>query len=263
MFSTRTPFRLLLGFLFAVALTVAGGSPLFAATLKVDDCIKCHTLEPQQIADDGAAHQLAINCLDCHNQHRPVSPSNIPSCADCHAGAAHYELVSCNGCHNPHKPLKVTLTGELKAECLTCHTQQGTEMITNPSMHAEVSCNYCHADTHGYTPDCTSCHQPHSVTMTNSDCAVCHAAHEPTVLAYPATTSDMLCASCHTAALNELRSSPSKHRDISCATCHSDNHPATADCSDCHGQPHASGIHARFPKCMDCHNTAHDLDNLR
>lgn len=263
MLDNRTLKRHLLTLLLSGVLLAAFGFPALTADLTVDDCIKCHTLEPRQIEEEGAAHQFAINCLDCHMQHRPISASNIPSCADCHVGTAHYELVSCNGCHNPHKPLNVTLTGELTTECLTCHTQQGNEMTANPSMHAEVSCNFCHADTHGYTPSCTSCHLPHSATMADSDCAVCHAAHEPTLLAYPASTPDMLCASCHTTALNELRSSPSRHRDISCVTCHSNNHPAVADCADCHGQPHASGIHARFPKCMDCHNTAHDLDNLR
>ncbi|MGC1455696.1 MAG: cytochrome C, partial [Nitrospirota bacterium] len=32
-------------------------------------------------------------------------------------------------------------------------------------------------------------------------------------------------------------------------------------CQDCHGSPHPAGIMAKFPKCGECHNIAHDLNN--
>ncbi len=263
MLSTRTTCRLLPALLLAALFLITVGTPLSAATLEVDDCIKCHTLEPQQIAEDGAAHQFAINCLDCHAQHRPMNANNIPSCADCHVGTDHYALNSCNGCHNPHTPLKVTLTGELKVECISCHSQQGEEIVANPSYHSEVSCNYCHADTHGYTPDCTTCHASHSPEMVANDCATCHAAHQPTVLAYPATTANQLCAACHVTAFDQLKATTTKHNTTACVDCHANQHPSVASCSDCHGQPHAAGIHSKFPNCGDCHNTAHDLNNLQ
>lgn len=247
----------LAGVLFLIACTSA-----FANALVVDDCIKCHAVEPKQIAEAGAAHQTAINCLDCHIQHRPVSPSNIPVCADCHAGTEHYALTSCNGCHNPHQPLKVTLTGELKAECLTCHAQQGTEMTAKPSMHSEVSCNFCHADTHGNTPECMTCHASHSPQMVENDCSVCHAAHQPTLLEYPATTANQLCAACHGTAFDQLQATATKHSSTTCVDCHANQHATIASCTDCHGEPHAAGIHGKFPRCGDCHNTAHDLNNL-
>jgi hypothetical protein len=34
-------------------------------------------------------------------------------------------------------------------------------------------------------------------------------------------------------------------------------------CSDCHDLPHAEGIHAKFPQCGSCHNTAHDLNKFQ
>jgi len=247
--------------LFCMTLFLA--TPLLAApNLSTDDCIKCHELQPKEIEAAGAAHESQINCLDCHAGHRPVSSNNIPACAQCHEGSDHYALDNCMGCHNPHQPLNVVLDGELKAECLTCHTEQNAQLVANPSMHTEVSCNFCHADTHGNIPDCTECHEPHSTEMVQNDCATCHEAHQPMVLEYPETTKNLLCAACHDTAYEELLASTTKHRDVGCVECHANKHQTVPQCSDCHGTPHAAGIHAKFPQCGSCHNTAHDLDNL-
>jgi len=263
MFISRSTHKLFLTLFLSGVLFLVFGTPLSANTLTVDDCIKCHVLETTQVAEDGAAHQMAINCLDCHVEHRPMSANNIPSCAECHVGTDHYTLNTCNGCHNPHQPLKVTLTGELKMECLTCHSEQGEEMEANPSVHSQVSCNYCHADTHGYTPDCMTCHASHSPEMSVTDCATCHAAHQPTLLEYPSTTANNLCAACHVTAFNELQATTTKHSTTTCVDCHVNQHATIASCNDCHGEPHAAGIHSKFPNCGDCHNTAHDLNNLQ
>ena len=233
-----------------------------ATELTIDDCAKCHQSQPQEIAEAGAAHKEAINCMDCHTGHRPASANNIPACSQCHMGSEHYELPNCMSCHNPHKPLQVALKGDIKAACLTCHTDQNAQLEANPSMHSEVSCTFCHADQHGAVPACTECHAPHSESMVQNDCAVCHAAHEPTVLRYPDTTQNQLCAACHGTAYDHLLATETKHRNLGCVECHMDQHGAVPLCNDCHGQPHAAGIHAKFPQCGDCHNTAHDLDNL-
>lgn len=263
MFTRHSVRKFFLTLFLSGGLFLALGAPVSANTLSVDDCIKCHTLEPQQIAEDGAAHQFAVNCLDCHTQHRPMNANNIPSCSDCHVGTDHYALDTCNSCHNPHKPLDITLSGELKTECISCHTQQGEEIVANPSFHSEVSCNYCHADTHGYTPDCTTCHASHSPEMVAGDCATCHAAHQPTTLEYPETPANQLCAACHSTAFTELQATTTKHSTTTCVDCHANQHAAIASCNDCHGEPHAGGIHNKFPNCGDCHNTAHDLNNLQ
>lgn len=244
-------------------LIIFSASSLTAApTLGIGDCVKCHELQPTEIETAGAAHKDQINCLDCHAGHRPVSANNIPACAQCHEGAEHYELNNCMSCHNPHQPLAVVLEGELKAECLTCHKEQNAQLLANPSMHTEVSCNFCHAEKHGHIPDCTSCHEPHSADMTQKDCAVCHEAHQPMVLQYADTTQNLLCAACHDTAYSKLLATKTKHRNVGCVECHADKHKTVPRCSDCHGTPHAAGIHAKFKNCGDCHNTAHDLDNL-
>lgn len=231
--------------------------------LTIKDCKKCHEEEPREIKAAGAAHESKINCLDCHTGHRPMSANNIPACSQCHEGTEHYSLDNCTRCHNPHQPLNVVLEGELKAECLSCHTEQNAQLVANPSMHSEVSCNFCHADRHKYIPACTECHEPHSAEMKQTDCMVCHAAHQPTVLEYPDTTPNLLCASCHDTAYTQLLATTTKHKDVSCVACHANKHKTVPQCSDCHGTPHAAGIHAKFPECGSCHNTAHDLDNLK
>ena len=248
---------------FLVALTFFSPNVQAQAVLSIDDCVKCHDLQPREIDAAGAAHKEQINCLDCHTGHRPVSPANIPACSQCHEGTDHYALDNCMRCHNPHQPLNVVLAGELKAECLTCHTEQNAQLVANPSKHTEVSCNFCHAEKHGVVPACTECHEPHSAEMTQNDCSTCHAAHQPTVLEYPGTTQNMLCAACHGTAYDQLLATQTKHRSVGCVECHANKHKTVPQCSDCHGTPHAAGIHAKFPKCGDCHNTAHDLNNLK
>jgi predicted CXXCH cytochrome family protein len=211
---------------FALAFVACMSSVALAeAVLTVDDCVKCHSEQPAQIAANGASHKTEINCQECHEGHRPSSENNIPNCNDCHDGSAHYEVeVACLSCHNPHQPLNVTLEGEHKKVCISCHAGPNKQMVANPSKHATFACNFCHADTHGTIPDCVDCHEPHSEAVTQADCATCHKPHKPLELMYPPSTASTLCAACH-------------------------------------GQPHAASMHERFPKCGECHNIAHDLNN--
>jgi predicted CXXCH cytochrome family protein len=241
--------------------TAAPAAPPAGAALTTADCQKCHDRQPQEIEAKGAAHKTAIDCLACHESHRPKVAKNIPECSNCHSGTPHYEIKGCQTCHNPHSPLEITLKGELKAVCLTCHEGPGKDLAANPSKHTEVACNFCHADKHGVIPDCISCHEPHSKQMTQADCKTCHQAHKPLALTYGTTVPSVQCAACHDQAFALLNASQTKHRDLACVACHADKHKMVPQCADCHGQPHAAGMHQKFPQCGDCHNIAHDLNN--
>ena len=247
----------------AVALVACLSSVALAeqGVLSVADCVKCHSEQPAQIAANGASHKTEIDCQACHAGHRPASAKNIPNCSDCHSGSNHYQVENCLGCHNPHQPLNVNLSGEHKKVCLTCHDGPGKQMVASPSKHATFACNFCHAGDHGTIPECVSCHSPHSSSMTQANCATCHQAHQPLMLTYPATAASTLCASCHDTAFNTLTASKAKHSQIACVTCHASKHKTVPKCTDCHGLPHAEGMHTRFPKCGECHNVAHDLNN--
>jgi len=246
-----------------IFLLVLSSNAIAEPELSVGDCVKCHKVQPKEIAAAGVSHKDEIDCIDCHAGHRPISDGNIPACAQCHEGKEHYALDDCLRCHNPHEPLNVVLEGELKAECLTCHTEQNAQLVANPSSHTDVSCNFCHAEKHRVIPVCTECHEPHSEQMTQNDCSVCHAAHQPTILEYPETTQSLLCAACHDDAFAQLQASQTKHHEVGCVECHANRHKTVPQCSDCHGMPHSPGIHAKFSECGNCHNTAHDLDNLK
>ncbi len=232
-----------------------------AMALSSADCVKCHAGEPKQIESKGMAHKTEIECQSCHESHRPAVADNIPLCSSCHSGTAHYELPDCHSCHNPHMPLEVTLSGDLKAPCLTCHQTEGSDLAAHPSKHGAVACNFCHADRHGVIPQCMECHESHAETMTQADCASCHQAHQPLTLSYGSETPSILCASCHDDAYRQLGASPAKHQSLACVACHQEQHKMVPRCSDCHGTPHAEGMHKKFPRCGDCHGTAHDLNN--
>ena len=255
-------YRVIIPVLFFSIFLFFSGSVFAKSGLSIKDCSKCHEAQPREIETAGEAHESEINCLDCHLEHRPASQNNIPACSQCHEGSEHYSLDNCVSCHNPHQPLKIVLEGDLKAECLTCHTEQNAQLVANPSMHSEVSCTFCHADTHGNIPACAECHDPHSDEMVQTDCVICHAAHQPMVLEYPETTANLLCASCHDDAYSLLLATKTKHKTVSCVKCHANKHQTVPQCSDCHGKPHAAGMHSKFPECGSCHSTAHDLDNL-
>ncbi len=245
----------LVGAVLAAGVVLAAG-----ADLANTDCVKCHDREPADIEALGAKHKTAVSCQDCHVGHAPKVANNIPQCSMCHEGEAHFELDGCTGCHNPHKPLEVVLKGELKAPCLTCHDSQNAQLEANPSKHTALACNFCHADRHGVIPPCVTCHEPHSAEMTQADCATCHQAHMPAVVTYGPETPNIKCAACHETAYNLLVATPFKHKDVACVECHADKHKTVPQCTDCHGVPHAEGIHRKFPTCGACHSIAHDLN---
>jgi len=148
-----------------------------SAGLSVEDCIKCHRKEPAEIEARGMAHKTELDCQSCHENHRPKSANNIPSCNQCHSGKAHFELQGCTGCHNPHAPLDVTLKGDSKDLCKTCHDQVYQILSASKAKHRELSCITCHEGKHKEVPLCTDCHvQPHAASMLQRfpKCGNCH-----------------------------------------------------------------------------------------
>lgn len=229
-------------------------------TLTLDDCAKCHTAPPADVAAAGAGHK-SITCFDCHSNHRPASKDNIPKCSQCHTGKPHYDLKGCLGCHkNPHTPLKISFGNNVTDPCLTCHSQQIAQLRENKSKHTNLYCSGCHS-VHRIVPQCTQCHKPHASDMTQAECKKCHKAHLPKVVTYSADIPSKDCAACHKKTLDILSASNSKHKKLACAFCHAGKHKMIPNCQSCHKVPHAAGLMAKFPRCYDCHYIAHDLNN--
>lgn len=228
-----------------------------------DDCIKCHSKAPTDIAAAGTKHKTEIGCQDCHNGHPPTTKKIIPLCSQCHDGKPHYKLAACNSCHfNPHTPLNIKMGRNITDPCLTCHTGQIVKLRDNKSKHTALFCSTCH-DTHGKIPDCTQCHKAHATDQTNADCKKCHQAHMPKNIAYNDKTPSKDCAACHKAAYTLLTASTFKHKNLSCVACHQAKHKMVPQCQSCHGTPHPAPMLAQFPKCGFCHSIAHDLNNYK
>ncbi len=241
---------------FVVATTQAGDAP----QLSTNDCIKCHSSAPRDIAANGGKHRDSITCLDCHQGHPPSVREIIPKCSECHADKPHFEQEGCLGCHtNPHTPLQITFTGELTTQCLACHTEQNDQLKKYPSKHSLLSCSKCHT-AHGLIPQCTKCHQPHKEGQEQKNCLTCHQVHMPREVSYPDDVDSVQCSACHDTAYKLLTASPAKHSKLLCAACHQQKHKMVPECQMCHGVPHPESILAKFPQCGNCHGIAHDLN---
>jgi hypothetical protein len=264
--SKRVWIVLLAGFALLTARSMVYAADTAAAAppkLLNDDCIKCHSKAPTDIAAAGSKHKSEIGCQDCHNGHPPTTRKIIPLCSQCHEGKPHYKLAACNSCHsNPHTPLAIKFGSNVTDACLTCHSGQIVKLRDNKSKHTALFCSTCH-NTHGRIPDCTQCHKAHSAEQTNADCKKCHQAHMPKNVVYGDKTPSKDCAACHKKAYELLTASAFKHKNLSCVACHQAKHKMVPQCQSCHGTPHPAAMLAQFPKCGFCHSIAHDLNNYK
>jgi len=231
--------------------------------LVIDDCQKCHDEIVAEVSARGAKHSTEIGCLDCHVDHPPKGIETIPACLNCHdpADQSHYNVADCLGCHNPHHPLEINLAEipNVKPVCVSCHSGEGSQLTDYPSKHSELDCKECHQQ-HGQFSPCMECHDPHTEEMTYQDCLLCHKPHMPTVVKYPETTPTAFCSACHAKEKELLDATPTMHKDLSCAFCHKMQHRVIPMCTTCHGIPHSSILHEKFPDCLKCHIDAHGLE---
>jgi len=155
--------------------------------------------------------------------------------------------------------MDITKTGmEVKPICLSCHQNEGQEMSSYPSKHAELSCAECHPK-HATFQECLACHEPHTSEMTYQDCLRCHKPHMPTVVKYDQNIPSSFCSGCHGNEFDLLAKNRTKHHELSCVYCHKEQHKMVPKCMICHGEPHGPGMHKKFPNCLSCHVDAHDL----
>lgn len=154
-------------------------------SLVLEDCGKCHIKEYQQITSKGMAHKEMVTCIECHENHRPMSENNIPECSDCHARFPHKYVVDCASCHERkenckachlvHQPLAQTDGKTALTHCMVCHPEVYELLKTNTTKHHELSCAFCH-DEHRKIQNCSECHDlPHSEgTHKLFKCLDCH-----------------------------------------------------------------------------------------
>lgn len=187
------------------------------------DCLKCHNLSANRT----------------HDQTRIDPHDNVSS--------------GCEGCHPSHTTTQ--LGDYFKRNCADCHT-----LPKLGSNHSPIRCRGCHIS-HGYIPNCTSCHAPHSrklTTVNNSDCITCHvSAHAPRregLYTSEPNLSKELCEECHVKEYNELTMLNNKHNRAfnTCTNCHY-MHKAQKSCIQCH--THGAELAQKHPAaCTTCHS---------
>jgi hypothetical protein len=238
------------------------GADRGGSSLSNSDCIKCHKQQPATIDAHGGKHKTEVGCLDCHTEHPPEGKNAVPQCNVCHSGAPHYKLENCGSCHSdPHAPLDLTIEGDVKEACLTCHKKVGIQLKDHPSAHSDLACNECHTK-HRLIPSCMECHEKHTDDMDLASCLVCHPVHMPLVVTYGKDIPSHYCAACHGEAAKLLKKNTTKHKDLSCVYCHRDKHKTVPTCLSCkipHGEPHPAKMLQKFPECGQCHGIAHDI----
>jgi predicted CXXCH cytochrome family protein len=240
--------------------------------LTTAECGQCHFPIFNTIKEQGGKHQF--DCVRCHTQYHVYNPRKqnydqiMPKCASCHVSASggpfhgeNKKITQCLTCHaDPHKPKAIPMA-KIEPTCAICHSKVGNQIKKYPSKHtSDVTCTDCHAEKHGYIPECSACHESHSpeVEMASADCMVCHPVHKPTQIKYSEETLSTICAGCHGKAYNLLQKKETKHTILKCAACHP-AHGEILPCSECHGQPHSKGMMKGRKNCGECHSIAHDL----
>jgi predicted CXXCH cytochrome family protein len=241
--------------------------------LTVAECGQCHFSIFETIKETGAKHR--IECVRCHREYHVYNPRKqnydeiMPKCASCHLGpdggpfhGEHRNLTPCLACHaDPHKPLIIPME-QVETSCALCHTKENKEIQNYPSKHTtDVACADCHAERHGYIPDCSACHEPHSpdVELATADCMACHPVHRPTQIEYSSEdTPSPICAGCHDRAYDLLQKKETGHTAVKCSECHP-AHKEIPPCSRCHGAPHSASMVMDMTNCGACHGIAHDL----
>ncbi len=225
-----------------------------------EECVRCHPSPVYDLEAAGGNHRN-IPCAGCHAGHPPEVTKPVALCSTCHLTSrnAHYETPGCHNCHtNTHTPLRMSFKDARTEDCLVCHGLQGWVLRKYESKHSSLDCSKCH-DVHRKFPPCTRCHVPHSGKIAGG-CNLCHKAHMPKLSAYPDAAPSEDCGMCHKIVAGLFRATTSKHKSLSCTFCHQQRHRMIPACENCHGTPHPKDMMARFPKCGECHNIAHDIN---
>jgi hypothetical protein len=230
-------------------------------------CAQCHSAPFQGLKDNGGRHRFA--CQSCHDVFHAYSPRKgnydaiMPKCASCHETPHGAKITDCVTCHsNPHTPKKITATQQLANFCFDCHGPVRDQLVKFPSKHTKVACTKCHTS-HGFKPSCFICHKPHFEGQTVPQCLQCHPVHQPRQIEFATTTPSNTCSVCHSSVVTKLSKGTSKHKSVVCVTCHKGKHRYIPQCTDCHGKPHNTLFHTKYPRCLSCHIDVHDLPVLK
>ena len=236
-----------------------------------NDCISCHTIEPDwepatfDIHDDfyplNGAHALIANdCVTCHNGDYNNTPN---TCVGCHQ--ADYDNAmnpnhqasgfgtDCIECHSEDSWTPAMFDHDLQYfpiysgshegewnDCVDCHI--------NPSNFAIFTCIGCHLN-----PETDDNHMGvGGYIYEDNACLACHPTGEANVIFDHNTTAFALTGA---------------HTDVDCLQCHSSGFEGTpTDCAACHQMDHTNAVNPSHTNlglsndCISCHTTDPDWE---
>lgn len=138
-------------------------------------CGSCHARQGREVQQFPSAH-TEVTCSACHHDRHGF----IPDCLECHA-EPHLPYdgnAGCLSCHPVHAPLQISYGPDIANNiCGTCHESVLKKLKKTDKKHGALYCVYCHADRHGFIPQCRNCHaQPHPEALLKKfgGCADCH-----------------------------------------------------------------------------------------
>lgn len=148
------------------------------ASLKIDQleplCARCHQQPAEQMTHPSAHSDLG--CNDCHQKRHGYRPK----CIECHEQphSPFHSSGDCMQCHPVHDVSQLLYGEQISnSACAGCHAEPGRQLKQGHLAHSLLNCTFCHADEHGNTPSCQTCHNtPHSPEMLKefSGCNACH-----------------------------------------------------------------------------------------
>lgn len=247
----------------------------FPVTDIVSTCSQCHKNLFDAVARgiDKVPHQA--DCKTCHSLHGEPRVAQ-PACLGCHQDVAaafrppNAKHATCDSCHASHAPATQAV-----AACRSCHATEAAVAAAWPpqSAHAqacdqchrpheanvEKACSECHAKEAASLASgpakhqCQQCHAPHQAPPGQGAawwqrCATCHAEKVAGATAIGGTHGE--CKNCHQAHDFQIPQCTSCHKDIGAKGLHAVAQHA-ADCASCH-DPHEKALPTR-EKCLACH----------
>lgn len=140
------------------------------------NCGTCHAGQKREITQHTSAH-TEVTCKECHH----TEHGHRPKCTECHS-EPHTEFVDnsgCMACHPAHSPREINYSAATGNQvCSGCHVEVTQYLTSSTRKHSTLQCVFCHANQHGFIPDCNKCHSaPHSKAMMNrfeNNCSSCH-----------------------------------------------------------------------------------------
>jgi Cytochrome c7 and related cytochrome c len=251
-----------------------------------------------------------LTCETCHAN--AVFKGTPRACGACHGigttiratakNASHILSTDrCDACHTPQawKPAVNFDHAEARGSCSTCHNNVQAQGKGPTHIQTDLECDACHSTISwagavfnhaGVTTACASCHNGVQATgmpathipTGGAPCEACHSTTNFTTFAGTpmnhAAVAGMPCATCHEAGksffgVTIVTRPPAPHPATGdCSQCHGSttsftsdslrpaNHlPTTAPCAQCHTNPSnyaqysATGVHIGVTECLSCH----------